>query len=575
MSMLIRNLRRPQDLQKAILTQEELLKIAIENDANIAEARRAYKLGEPAPLPIEDQRTKEELNRDEALQIKNAQNNLTDLGFKFDEATTIISNLGYNGALIINRTYPSMKNMFLSTYNIKTATPAFFLDWFKQYAKELEASKGLTFSNTSKFNALIKNVNDIKTIMPTKSQVEALGLKLGRVGDHIYKKIGQSKTDIEEVIENLNKSSPADDYYEYLAMNTTENSRILEDFLQATANFPSREDLQKALQANADNQDSLEKIIDMLSGISPESIRELQTVLREMVALAKKPEPVTFKGPPITPTEFEQLKHRDKQSYLSSLTKAGLISSSDGLPSLKSQSQVLNQFYEDIYSMLISKAGGNEKLIRTTSSMETPINSQMTQDDDIAEEDDGDDEEEITGKGIGRAFRLVRKPKRIILGRGLAIAQQEPKYKEFGKYAIHWGQLTNNDILNVKYKSLGSIPSIKPQAISDIFKDFIIDVIETGQVNQRLYNQVPDDEKKIFEKIVVGAGLLNTLKLKKVVIDKDLEEINRFNVLKGEYLAGNTNTQVLKELRRYIVKFISEGRIPRPEGMNLLLELSI
>jgi hypothetical protein len=91
--MLIRNLRTPQDLTKAIMTQDELLKIAIANDANIANARRAYKMGEPAPLPTEDQRTKEELIQDEALQIKDAQRNLQDLGFKFDEASAIINKL--------------------------------------------------------------------------------------------------------------------------------------------------------------------------------------------------------------------------------------------------------------------------------------------------------------------------------------------------------------------------------------------------------------------------------------------------------------------------------------------------
>jgi hypothetical protein len=201
MSMLIRNLQKPQDLQKAIMTQDELLKIAIQNDANIAQARRAYRMGEPAPLPIEDQRTKEELIQDEALQIKTAQNNLIDLGFRFDEATTIVNSLGYGGALVINNSYPSLKKMFLSTYNIKTATPSFFIEWFQRFKEELEASKGLTFGNACKFNALIKNVNDIKALMPTQAQVQALKRKMGRMGARLFSEIGQSKQEIEEIID--------------------------------------------------------------------------------------------------------------------------------------------------------------------------------------------------------------------------------------------------------------------------------------------------------------------------------------------------------------------------------------
>ena len=176
-------------------------------------------------------------------------------------------------------------------------------------------------------------------------------------------------------------------------------------------------------------------------------------------------------------------------------------------------------------------------------------------------------EEPTTGSGLRR--------NRIMIGRGVAILEDTPKYKEFGKYAIHWPQLINNDILNVKYKSLGRIPTLLPVAISDIFKDFIIDVVETGKINNRLYEMVPPEEKKYFEKVCIGAGLLEHFKLKKTVINEDMEDIKRFNILKGEYLAGNNNTQLIKELRRLIIKFINNGRIHKTQGMNFLMELSL
>jgi len=160
------------------------------------------------------------------------------------------------------------------------------------------------------------------------------------------------------------------------------------------------------------------------------------------------------------------------------------------------------------------------------------------------------------------------------VGRGLNLVQEEPKYKAFGKYIIHWGQLNNNDILNVKYACMGNIPSLKPSAISDVFKEFIIDILETGKMNDRMYKQIPNEEKKIFEKMVMGAGLMNQLKLKKVYIDQELEDIKKFNILKGEYLAGNDNDKLKKELRRYVVQFMNDNRISKNEGTRLLMELS-
>ena len=109
-------------------------------------------------------------------------------------------------------------------------------------------------------------------------------------------------------------------------------------------------------------------------------------------------------------------------------------------------------------------------------------------------------------EGVG--FRLKK------IGKGISI-EREPTYAEFGKYVIHVGQLKNNDILNVKYKSLGNIPQFKSVPVSDVFKDFILDVLETGKANSRVYDNVPPDERKLFERIASGAGVFQTIKLKK------------------------------------------------------------
>ena len=129
--------------------------------------------------------------------------------------------------------------------------------------------------------------------------------------------------------------------------------------------------------------------------------------------------------------------------------------------------------------------------------------------------------------------------------------------------------------MNVKYPSLGRIPALPPVAISDTFKEFMIDLFETGKVNKRAYEYVPIEERKLFEKIATGAGLIHKLGIKKTITDSDKEEADRFELLRGEYLAGNNAQSVIRELRRFVVKFMAEGKIRKNEGMNLLMELSI
>jgi hypothetical protein len=164
-------------------------------------------------------------------------------------------------------------------------------------------------------------------------------------------------------------------------------------------------------------------------------------------------------------------------------------------------------------------------------------------------------------------------PSRIKIGKGISV-EEEPRYKTFGKYVIHNNQLLNDGILNVKYPSLGPVPSIKPAKISESYKDFVIDVIENGRPNERLFKNLTQNEKEHFEKISRGAGLLGKFKNSVNIEVDDKKDVERFNVLKGEFDAGNNNEKMVKELRTLTVKFINNNKIKRGEGMDLLLELS-
>jgi hypothetical protein len=163
---------------------------------------------------------------------------------------------------------------------------------------------------------------------------------------------------------------------------------------------------------------------------------------------------------------------------------------------------------------------------------------------------------------------------RVTVGKGIAV-QETPSYKQFGKYAIHIPQLEQQDILNVKYKSLGQVPKYKPMAVSDIFRDFLLDLLDNGKPNVRTYQQIAPDERKVFEEMSIGAGVWNALGLKRTTTSTDDEENKRFELLKGEYMAGNNNPKVISELRRLVVKMIGDGRIKKSQGMELLMELSI
>jgi hypothetical protein len=174
--------------------------------------------------------------------------------------------------------------------------------------------------------------------------------------------------------------------------------------------------------------------------------------------------------------------------------------------------------------------------------------------------------------GVG--FKATRIPVGKV-GKGVKLEKEDnPTYRQFGKYVIHIPHLVNNNTANFKYPSLGSIPSIKPQTVSEDYKDLILEVLQTGKLNKKELERLPQNEIKHFEKVAVGAGLVEQLGMKVGTTEEDKADAKRFEVLRGEYLAGNNNEKMIKELRMLITKFINNGRLHKTEGLNLLLELS-
>lgn len=183
------------------------------------------------------------------------------------------------------------------------------------------------------------------------------------------------------------------------------------------------------------------------------------------------------------------------------------------------------------------------------------------------------DSEDCEHSPTYQSGELGFKHTRVKVGKGISV-KETPSYKHFGKYVIHMGHLLDKNVANFKYPSLGSIPSIKPLTISEDYKEFIIDTLEHQKPNERLFSKLPNEEQRHFEKVVSGAGLIDTFKLKRNQGNTEKEEANRFNLLRGEVLAGNNNEKLMKELRGLILRFMSDGRIQQKEGTTMLVELS-
>jgi hypothetical protein len=132
----------------------------------------------------------------------------------------------------------------------------------------------------------------------------------------------------------------------------------------------------------------------------------------------------------------------------------------------------------------------------------------------------------------------------------------------------------NKSVLSVHHKGGGRVQSIPVQNMSEDLRDFIVEVIQNKKASQKEFNRLPLREQKLFEKMSKGAGVHHTLGLKQVKTDEDNDLEERFEVLKGEWFAGNNSHELVRELRKIVIHFMEEGRLTKSQARELLLTIN-
>ena len=528
-SMLIVNQRHPNDYKKAIQTQDELLKIAIANDANIAKARKDFKNEEPVFLTLRQSMSPEELLQDESLQIQNAMSNLLDIGFRDIEARNIVSSMMPIPDLIykFNLTAKAIKEDVKKRFDIKILTPAYFLEYLNRYIQELDESAGLqpvaNANIKNKFDALTRNIRDILHTIPKHRDLEEVYRNINQLIRQASRDQRDHLNDVEQVLRSLIYNLPTEAELAALqGFTQVDKMEILQQIQNIADSLPDDNNLYALHQILINGQytinqkiDEIDSILGNINTTLVQDLQEIKTRLRSgLVAY-----------PP------------QRQAPIAIPLAVGYA----GIPAPTLILQQPSQGYSS-YGTTGEESG-------TSTPAETPRTP------------------------MGRGFHLLEKGSKwksgiAKIGKGVAL-QEHPKHLQFGKYVIDKHRLDNQNVLHFKHKSLGAT-KFKPLSVSDDTKDVVNDLLGSGKINHKHFSKLPSSEQSYLYNVIQGAGLLESLKIK---LPNDKEDENRFEILRGEYLAGNNSLQLIRELRMLIVKFMNEGKLTKRQGNELLVEI--
>ena len=172
-------------------------------------------------------------------------------------------------------------------------------------------------------------------------------------------------------------------------------------------------------------------------------------------------------------------------------------------------------------------------------------------------------------EGSGMKGTGLGKKKKSAVERSTGYVKPQP-YTQLGAYLINKNKLKDG-VLMVKYPSGQRISKLPTQAITKELVAVINVLMEGKQPTIRQFQVLNEAEKDKLHQIVRSTGLgVDVPNPKEEQMDK---ELNRFEILKGEIIAGNDNSKIIKEFKMMLIKFGREGRIPRREVNSILEEM--
>jgi transcription initiation factor IIE alpha subunit len=105
--------------------------------------------------------------------------------------------------------------------------------------------------------------------------------------------------------------------------------------------------------------------------------------------------------------------------------------------------------------------------------------------------------------------------------------------------------------------------------VGNDLKNIIQNIINNDTINEKQYHLLTNHEKNLIRTI------LNMLDKSHLISNKDEEFQEKFQILLGEYNAGNNSEILRNQLKQYIIHAMRLGMIGRQAGQQMLIEMTL
>ena len=135
---------------------------------------------------------------------------------------------------------------------------------------------------------------------------------------------------------------------------------------------------------------------------------------------------------------------------------------------------------------------------------------------------------------------------------------------------VNISQLKDKKILNLKYVSTRQPhPKISKQSVTEPVQKVLLDYISNNVLDRKAFDILKPKEKRFlyefFNACHIDVDIPN---------ESNEDYIKEYDILLGEWEAGNNNNAIRNKLKVYINDFVRQKRITLTEGLAMIQSLN-
>lgn len=142
----------------------------------------------------------------------------------------------------------------------------------------------------------------------------------------------------------------------------------------------------------------------------------------------------------------------------------------------------------------------------------------------------------------------------------------------FGKYLVNKNRL-DEDIFSFKHVKGYGIKGYPSKKISRNLSNVLKTIIGGGVPKFNDLSNLSEDEKNYLHTVSSKAGIMDKISVPTPSKDAMEQDIHQFNVMKGEILAGNDSSVLIKKFKLLLLKLSKNGTLPKHEASEIMEDL--